>query len=221
MFASRCYRYELRTSHLVARSHYYIPILYGGVFFMSKINIHSTNLAVSLQELKKPKQLSLCGLLLALYLVTYSLNIPISLMVQIRLGFLVLAMAGFAGGPVMGLTVGIVGDLLSMFLLSGKSGGSYFFGFTLSYALLGLFFGLLFYRKSITIPRVIIAGLIEFLTSLILNTLWLSILYGTTYQAQFLLRLPKCLIMLVVNTILLYILMKSLAVSLRRAKLVL
>lgn len=184
---------------------------------MSKILTSDNKFLVGLTELKKPKQISICGLLVALYLVVYSLNIPLSQIVQIRFGFLVLATAGLCGGPIMGLTVGALGDVLSMILLAGKGGGSFFFGFTVSYALMGFVCGFIFYKEKITLPRILAAGITEFLISILVNSFWLSIMYGTTYGFQLVTRLPKCLIMLVINTVILLAFMKSLSFALKKS----
>lgn len=184
---------------------------------MPEIMTGKNKFLIGLRELRKPKQISICGLLIALYLVVYSLNIPLSQIVQIRFGFLVLATAGLCGGPLMGLMVGALGDILSMILLAGNGGGSFFFGFTVSYALMGFICGFIFYKEKITTLRVITAGITEFLISILLNSLWLSIMYGTTYEFQVITRLPKCLIMLVINTMILLVFMKSLFFALKKS----
>lgn len=185
---------------------------------MLKDKMNQQRLALKFKELKQPKQLALCGLLVALYVMIYNMNIIITPIVQLRFGFLVIAIAGFVGGPIMGITVGAFGDLLSMFLTAGQ-GASFFFGFTLSYALMGLACGLIFYNSKITIPRVIAGGIAEFLISFLLNSKWLSILYGTTYSTQLIMRLPKCLVMLVINSVILYAFLKTFSVALRKSQL--
>lgn len=184
---------------------------------MSKFSKSINTLTAQLQELKQPKQLAICGLLLALYLAVYSLNVPINQMIQIRFGFLVLAVAGLCCGPLAGFLIGMTGDILSMIILPGSGGGNFFFGFTISYALMGFLCGLIFYKKKVTILRIAAAGMTEFLISVFLNSLWLSILYGTTYQIQLITRLPKCLIMLIVNTMILFVFLKSLSMALKKS----
>jgi Protein of unknown function (DUF1393). len=178
-------------------------------------NIHSKAFVSRLSDLKKPKQLSICGLLIALYVVTSFANIPISQLIQIRFGFLVLAVAGFIGGPIMGATVGVFGDLLSVFV-TGQA-GNIFLGFTLSYCLLGILFGLIFHNAKITITRCILATLVDFIISFVLNTAWLSILYGSPYKALLITRLPKCLIMLFINGVMLYAFLKSLSMVIKKS----
>lgn len=170
------------------------------------------------KKLKDPKNLAICGLFIALYIVTAFTNISISALIQIRFGFIVLAVAGLYGGPMMGLVVGGIGDILS-FIATGGQGGTYFPGFTLSYALMGLLFGLIFFRTKITIPRVIAASVVDFLISVFMNSKWISIFSGNSYGSMILLRLPKCSIMLVINAILLYICIKAVYNALRKSQL--
>jgi ECF transporter S component (folate family) len=153
------------------------------------------------------RQITMCGIFISLYLITYYFNLPITQMIQIRFGFLVLAIAGFVGGPVMAMTIAIVGDILSV-MITGQW-GSFLPGLTLSYAFMGMCFGLIFHKSQITVFRVICAGLVEFLVSLFLNTFWLSFLYKTPYFVMLMARLPKNCIMLVINTVIMYMFLKA------------
>ena len=161
------------------------------------------------KNLRKLENVTLCGFFVALYIVVYSFNIIITPMVQIRLGYFVLAAAGLYGGPLFGMLVGIISDLMSM-ITTGGQGASYFFGFTVSYALMGFFFGLIFYRSKLTMIRGFMGAFFEFLVSIFINTYWLCLMSGTPYLASFYTRLPKSLIMLVVSTVLFYIVLSVL-----------
>jgi len=172
------------------------------------ISKKSIDLKEQVKKMSKLKSLVLCGLLIAMYIVLYYCNIVITTTIQFRLSFLVIAAAGLYGGPLMGLTVGILGDVLSM-LVTGGQGATFFFGFTLSYAILGFFFGLIFHGVKMNISRAIAGGLVEFCVSLFINTYWLSILYGLPYQTMFFTRIPKCLLMLVISVTLLYLFLKA------------
>ncbi|HHT96283.1 MAG TPA: folate family ECF transporter S component [Clostridiales bacterium] len=182
---------------------------------MSKNNRSDTFVA-NLKDFRKPKIIAITGMLLALYLVVYSLNIQISPVIEFRFGYLVLCLAGFTGGPLMGLAVGLLGDIISMIILAGKSSLPFFFGFTLSYAVLGLGAGFIFFNSHLNTIRIGLASLLEFIVSITLNTLWLSILRGTSFKVELLIRLPKSSIMLFINAIILYVFMNSIAVALKK-----
>lgn len=181
---------------------------------MHKNNKSDTFIA-SLKDFKKPKSITVTAMLIALYLVVYSQNIALSPIIEFRFGYLVLCLAGYIGGPFMGLTVGVLGDIIGMIIMSGKSSLPFFFGFTLSYAVLGFGAGLIFYKSKLNIVRVAIASLLEFLVSITLNTLWLSILTNTPYNVHLLVRLPKSSVMLFFNVLLLYLFMRSIAIGIR------
>ena len=92
-----------------------------------QISKEALDLKYQLQELCKVQNLCICGFFIALYVVLSFFNIPISSIVEIRIGFLAFIAAGMMGGPVMGFTVGFLGDMLNCFVT----------GFSLSYALVG------------------------------------------------------------------------------------
>ena len=119
----------------------------------------------------------------------------------------------------MGLSVGALGDVVKMLITGGK-GSSFFFGFTITYAIMGFLFGLVFYKSKVTIGRAIAASVCEFAISIFLNTLNLSILYGSPYNAMFWSRLPKSSIMSFVNVVLLFTTMKALQAAFTRSHLI-
>ena len=81
-------------------------------------------------------------------------------------------------GPIAGISFGFAGDFLG-FLASSGAGGGYFPGFAISEMVTCLLFACFFFRRKITLPRVIIAWLINLFAVLLgLNSLWLILMYG-------------------------------------------
>ena len=67
-------------------------------------------------------------------------------------------------------------DVVKYFL---KPSGPFFFGFTFNAMLASFMYGCFYYRKKLTIKRVLAAKFIVMLTvNVLLNTLWISMLYG-------------------------------------------
>ena len=161
-----------------------------------------------LHDLRKIQNIAVCGFFIALYIVLSYLNIRITENLEIRFAFLALALAGYYGGPVMGLIVGAASDVLSMLMTAGM-GSAFFFGFTVSYALLGFCFGMIFYRSKITVKNAAAAALVHFLDSITLHTLWLHMMFGMPLQVLFVTRLIKAVIMLPIDTLILYLVMKA------------
>ncbi|MDD7388295.1 MAG: folate family ECF transporter S component [Lachnospiraceae bacterium] len=184
------------------------------------ISKKALNFKKQIRNLSSIQSLVLCAFFVAIYIVLYFCNIKITNDIQFRPGYLAIAAAGMYGGPIMGALTGAVGDVLSM-LVTGGQGEVFFFGFTLSYALMGFFFGLVLHGGPITVVRGIAAALVEFLVSVFLNTYWLMIMYysGQNYIALMITRIPKCLIMLVISSIVLTIIMKALYTAFSRARL--
>ena len=98
--------------------------------------------------------------------------------IKIGFSFIPVVIAAMLYGPTGGGIVAALGDFLGAILFPI---GAYFPGFTLTAFLTGAVFGLFLHREQ-TLPR--IAGAVavnQFILSLFLNTLWISILYGSPY----------------------------------------
>ena len=157
----------------------------------------------SLKELLSTKNVVLCGLMAALAVVL-SMVASIDVGPYIRIGFSGLPnrVVECLFGPVTGCLFGGMLDVLKYML---KPSGPFFFGFTFNVMLAGLIYGTVLYQKPVTVKRVVAA---EFLTKLtvncLLNTLWISILYGKGFFALLPLRALKNIIMLPIDSCILY-----------------
>ena len=160
-----------------------------------------------LHQLLKPLSLCLCGLFVALYVVLSFFNIRMTEVLEFRFAFLALVAAASYGGPIMGMCVGIAGDVVSFFMT--PQSGAFFPGFTLTYAIMGFCFGLLLYHSKITPVRAILVSLVDYILSITLSTFWLHLMYGMEWKYLLTIRLLKCTISLAVNAILIYIFMKA------------
>lgn len=94
----------------------------------------------------------------------------------------------FGFGPTVCLE--IVADLLGATLFPS---GSFFPGFTLSAALRGASYGLLLGKKQ-TPGRILLVVLFnQLVLGLVVNTFWISILYGSAFGPLMVTRLVQCL----------------------------
>lgn len=124
---------------------------------------------------------------------------------RIGFAFVALALAGMLYGPVAGGLVGAVGDILGMLLFPS---GPYFPGFTLTAFLTGAVYGL-FLHKGFTVKRMLGAVAVnQLVLSLFVQTLWISITYGSPYLALLPVRMTQCLVMIPVQLIVLQVLGK-------------
>lgn len=127
--------------------------------------------------------------------------------IKITFTFLPNEFAYYLFGPVVGVIYGAAMDILNFIV---RPTGPFFIGFTLSAILTGLLYGIVLYGKPLSLKRIIIANLIRMLTiDLLLNTYWLSMLYGAAFLAILPARIIKIAIMLPVETILLYTVIKG------------
>lgn len=126
---------------------------------------------------------------------------------KIGFGFLPVAVAGAMFGPAGGAIVGALSDFLGAVLFPI---GPYFPGFTLCLALTGAAFGLALYKKP-AIPRMAAAVVFDQLVlSLLVNSYWISVLYGSPYLPLLATRIFQCLIMLPVELILTSLVLRTL-----------
>ena len=94
----------------------------------------------------------------------------------------------FGFGPTVVLE--ILADLLGATLFPS---GSFFPGFTLTAALRGASYGLLLSKKQTPVRILLVVLFNQLVLGLALNTLWISILYGSAYGPLLVTRLVQCL----------------------------
>lgn len=123
---------------------------------------------------------------------------------RISLGMIPVAVAGMAFGPLWGALVGAIGDILGMLIFPS---GAYFPGFTVTAALTGIVYALFIYKREANLLSIALASSIVCIgCNLLLDTLWLDILYGSGFLAILPARVVKCVINIPVYTILLHLL---------------
>ncbi|MCF0129147.1 MAG: folate family ECF transporter S component [Pseudobutyrivibrio sp.] len=169
-----------------------------------------------MSQLKNTRVLTICALILALSAILGMFKIPITSLIEIRLGSLPLAVAGSLFGPVIGGIIGGLSDILAFIV---KPTGPFFPGFTLSTVLTGIIFGLILKPKNnrVSFFKVLLAQLLNAVfVGLIFNTLNLYILYGdpatggiSGYFAFMLTRLPMEVIMYPINCLLITAIIKE------------
>lgn len=162
----------------------------------------------------KVKVLVNVSLLIALEVVLarfLSINTPI---VRIGFGFLPTAICAMMYGPIWGGVTGAVADIIGATLFPT---GAYFPGFTLSAALTGIVFGLFLYNRKGNWAQLAGAVSINCLgISLLLSTLWLSVLFGTPYLQLIPTRIVQNLIMIPIQFIILRLLQKPIDVYVKK-----
>ena len=126
------------------------------------------------------------------------LAINIGTVLKFSFGFVAVVMAAHLYGVPGACAVAAVSDVIGAVLFPM---GEFFIGYTLTATLTGLIYGLFLYKKQ-DWPRTIAAVCInQFVLSLFLNTLWISILYGSPYVPLLATRIVQCLILTAVQLV--------------------
>ncbi|MGI5971229.1 MAG: folate family ECF transporter S component [Oscillospiraceae bacterium] len=130
-------------------------------------------------EFRKLRVLVFAAFIAALRIVTGALYIPLGENLRMLFYFLPESIGGLVCGPLLGVGIGAIADLLGYFLFPS---GPFFPGYTLSAMLNFLLFALFFYRAKISVLRVFLARLtINLFIHVGLGSLWSSIMFGKAY----------------------------------------
>lgn len=150
------------------------------------------------------RTIAVLGLLTALEIIISRFLSISTESLKLGFSFVVVAFAAREYGVLGGAVVGGAGDLLGAILFPI---GPYFPGFTLTAALCGTVYGILF--KTYTVKKIVAAQLINnFILGGLLNTLWISVLYGAPFMSLIPLRMLGAVVTTVVGIPLLYFMNK-------------
>ncbi len=149
------------------------------------------------------RNIAMMGMLMAMQLILTRFLAIETPFVRISFLFVPTVIMGMLFGPFLTATGSALTDFFGVMLFPKT--GSYFPGFTLSAVLTGLIYGYFFYRKEMTLTRVILANaLVTVLISIGLNTLWLYMIMGPGVLAELPLRIGKDLILLPIQIMITY-----------------
>lgn len=163
----------------------------------------------SLHELKDAKALAITAMLLAIAVVLGFYSLQLTDYIKIGFAFLADELTGMLFGPVAGGLMGAIADLVKYVV---RPTGPFFPGFTISGLVSGLLYGMVLYKRPLSLKRVILAnGLVTLVVNTCLNTYWLTLLYGNAFFAILPARIVKELTMLPISVILFYTVAKVLA----------
>lgn len=117
---------------------------------------------------------------------------------KISFSFVPIVIVAMLYGPLASGMVAGIADVIGAILFPI---GAYFPGFTLTAFFNGIVYGI-FLKKKQSMPHVIIAVCITHLVgSLLLNTFWISMLYGTPFLALLPLRIGQNVVMMIVQIV--------------------
>ncbi len=150
------------------------------------------------------QQIAILGVLIAASLALSRIEIHIGPSNRLSFGFVINAIIGVLYGPWVAGFAGAAEDLLKAFLFGTT--GQFFIGFTLTAFIGSFIYGFFLHRKNIRWQHVLAAVVLNAVfTNLILNTLWINILYQTPIVVLLASRIPQNLIMTPVRFGLIYL----------------
>ncbi|MDO4311523.1 MAG: folate family ECF transporter S component [Eubacteriales bacterium] len=156
----------------------------------------------SFHELKDVKALSITAMLLAIAVVLGFYSLQVTDFIKIGFAFIADEMTGMLFGPVVGGLMGGAADIVKYLV---RPTGPFFPGFTISGAASGVIYGMVLYKRPLTLKRVALAnGLVMILVNICLNTYWLTVLYGNAFLAILPARALKQLVMFPIYVALFY-----------------
>lgn len=154
------------------------------------------------------QQIAVLGVLMALGLVLSRTTIALGPNNQLSFGFIVNAIIGILYGPWVAGFAGMGDDILQSFLFGVQ--GTFFIGFTLTAFVGSFIYGWFLHRKNITWKHVLLSVLFNtVVTNLILNTLWIHILYQTPIVVLLASRIPQNLVMAPIRFIVIYLITQN------------
>jgi ECF transporter S component (folate family) len=157
-------------------------------------------------EFRNLQSLVFAGLTIALGSVLGALYIPVGTNLRITFSFLAIALGSMVFGPVVGLSAGFAYDLIGYLFVPAAV---FFPGYTLSYMLEFLVYGIFLYQCKLSVLRVFLCKfIINFGIHVGLGCLWSEILFGKGYFYFFVKSIIKNIIMLPIEVILLIALLR-------------
>ncbi len=162
----------------------------------------------SIYELGNLKTLSASAMLLAITVVLGFYRLQITDYLRIGFDFIAKELTAMFFGPVAACAVAGLADIISYII---KPVGAFFPGLTISAMLAAVIYGVVLYKKPLSLKRVIVANtLVTVFINMLLNTYWMTILYGNGFMAIFPARVVKQLLMLPIEVVLFYTVAKVL-----------
>ena len=159
-------------------------------------------------------RIAIYALLIALQIILtrfLSIQTPI---VRIGFTFVPIAISGILFGPIVAGMLAAISDVMGFFL---NPVGTFHPGFILSAFLSGGIYGLFLYRKNVTWLRIGLAALVIGLVVHIgLNSVWLSQIFVKGVWGLILARIPKEVVVFVVQIPIIYIVWNALKGSLKQ-----
>ena len=163
----------------------------------------------SFQELRDLKALVAAAMLLSIAVVLGFYRVQLTESIRIGFDFIAKESTSMLFGPVVGCMVAGLSDIISYII---KPVGAFFPGLTLSAMLASAIYGAILYKRPVSLWRIIAANsAVTVFVNKLLNTYWMTIMYGDAFAVLFPARAVKQIIMLPIEIVLFYTVAKMLS----------
>ena len=193
---------------------------------------HKTYWKEACRPLKKVRDITTIAMLFALMLICKLISLPSGFgNLGISFTYLFFAIISMIYGPIYGAVVGIFSDIIGFFIDS--NGGIFSLGYTLQAALTGFIYGLCLFKRKFTFKHALISRVFVnmFINTIMGSFLFIFVMYldPSMTMSQYmslvksymtLLVLPKNVLYLLPQSLLLYIFIKTLLPIMVRFKLI-
>ena len=173
----------------------------------------------SAEKLRSVKYLALMAVFIGIKTVLSGVFIPVSDNLRISVSFLVTTLEAFIIGPAAGIVSGALTDILGYMLFPT---GPFFFGYTITAMSSMLVYALFFYRRQISVLKIIGAkATVNYLINVLMGSLWSAMMYGKAYLYYMTKSLVKNSVLLPVEIIMIIIVFNLMIPFMEKRKLVL
>ena len=156
----------------------------------------------SYNELKHVRTVTTIAMFASIGIILGSLTVQIGDFIKIGFSSIANQFVYYLFGPATGCFYGGALDILKYLI---KPTGAFFPGWTGGAMTAGVLYGCFFYKRKLTIVRVLAAELcVSVVCNMILGTLWLDMMYGKGFFVLLPMRVIKNLVMWPVNSFLFY-----------------
>ena len=161
----------------------------------------------SLSRLKETRVLTFCGMMGALAVILgYVATIKVGQYIRIGFSGLPNQIVDYLFGPWIGAIFGGAMDIIKWF---ASGDGNFFPGFTITAMLGAIIYGFFLYNRPLKLTNVIFSQLVvKIVCNLVLNTLWLNMLYGQAIAAILPGRIVSNAVMLPIDCFIMYAMLK-------------
>ncbi len=188
-------------------SHMWVSLAVVAVVFTALVCYHILHGGKSFRrQVRSPRVLATCALMIAVNIILGYFSIRLSAYLRIGFGFVTQPIIAMLFGPLTACMTAILQDTISMVLTPT---GAYLPAYTLSVGISGMLYGMVLYQKKVTFWRVFCAKLLVILIgNILLNSIALAPTAGSGFIGVLPARILKNLLLLPVQSVVCYILLK-------------